>query len=79
MNSTADIKSRLIDALFLPEGSTDQEVLDEVKNLVEDNSKLRRRVVEEGTDLYQELSAARREIQELARRLTDMKQNNPGQ
>lgn len=78
MDNRMDLKSRLVTALLISPDSTDQDVLNTVKDLLNDNSKLRRLLVEEGTDLYQELTAARMEIRALAARLEDLKQKNPG-
>lgn len=60
-------------ALILPYDSTDDEVLAEVKKLVTDLAAFKRRVVEEGTDLYQELSQARKDIAALAAELRALK------
>ena len=58
---------------MLPDDSTDDEVLAEVKKLVTDHAAFKRRVVEEGTDLYRELSQARKDIAALAADLRALK------
>lgn len=78
MDDRMDLKARLVTALLLPPDSTDQDVVDAVKALLDEYGKVRRRLVEEGTDLYQELTAARAEIRVLAQRLEDLNQKNPG-
>ena len=60
-------------ALLLSEDSTDAEVVATVQKLMADYLALKRRVVEEGTDLYQELSQARKEISSLAAELRSLK------
>ena len=60
-------------ALLLSEDSTDAEVVATVQKLMADYLALKRRVVEEGTDLYQELSQARKEITALAAELRSLK------
>ena len=58
---------------MLPEESTDAEVITTVKGLLADYLALKRRLVEEGTDLYQELARARKEIAALAAELRALK------
>jgi hypothetical protein len=60
-------------ALLLPEDCTDAEVVAAVKTLLADYLALKRRIVEEGTDLYQELAKARQEISGLAAELRKLK------
>jgi hypothetical protein len=52
---------------------TDQEIVVAIRELLTDNATLRRRLVEEGTDLYEELAKARKEIAALVAELRVLK------
>lgn len=69
----ATLSDLLRAALLLPEDCTDQDVVAAIQAVIADNVALRRRVVEEGTDLYQELAKARKEIAALVEELRALK------
>lgn len=59
--------------LSLPAHSTDADVVAAVAALQLENEALKRRLIEEGTDLYNELALARKEIAALADELRSLK------
>lgn len=73
MGRSKSLGDQLRTALLLPMECTDQEIVVAIRELLTDNATLRRRLVEEGTDLYEELAKARKEIAALVAELRVLK------